>query len=174
MIQKLVEIAKKEVGTRESGGNNCGTRIREYQTATEMAPGAWPWCAAFICYCIREWLKDGEVLPWLNLQTKTPEEWRPKTALAYGLKSWAVARPNTTAIFAENDRAEPGDIVTFDFSHVGLVVSDNGDTITTVEGNTNGHGERDSETGDGVWLKERKKSLIRNLIRIVPRLKKNA
>ena len=168
MIDKLIQIAKNEVGVREQGGNNRGERIRQYQSATELAPAAWPWCAAFIDWCIKEWLEDSQAVKWLNLQRSTPEEWRPKTALAYGLTSWARKRPNTTRIFTEKDKAMPGDIVTFDFSHVGFVVSDNGHWIETIEGNTNGKGERDSESGDGVWKKIRKKTLVKDLIRINP------
>jgi hypothetical protein len=168
MINKLVEIAQNEVGVRESGGNNKGQRIREYQAATELAPAAWPWCAAFVDWCIKEWLNDPQAVRWLNLKNSTPESWRPKTALAYGLTRWAKNRPNTTNIFTEKDVAMPGDIVTFDFSHVGIVVSDNGSAIDTIEGNTNGRGDRDSLFGDGVWKKTRKKTLVKDLIRINP------
>jgi hypothetical protein len=168
MINKLVEIAQNEVGVREVGGNNRGARIREYQAATELAPAAWPWCAAFVDWCIKEWLDDPKAVQWLNLKNRTPEMWRPKTALAYGLTSWARNRPNTTRIFTERDKAMPGDIVTFDFSHVGIVVKDNGFSIETIEGNTNGRGDRDSESGDGVWKKIRKKTLVKDLIRINP------
>lgn len=167
MNEKIIEIARKEVGVREEGGNNNGKRIREYQGATELQPAAWPWCAAWVDWIIREWLKDAEVLRWLNLKKMTPEQWRPKTALAYGFKNWAQARPNTTLILDETHPANPADIVTFDFSHVGLVLEDDGKGyITTLEGNTNGRGERDSESGDGVWQKVRKKTLARNFIRI--------
>jgi len=37
-----------------------------------------------------------------------------------------------------------------------------------VEGNTNGRGDRDSLFGDGVWKKTRKKTLVKDLIRINP------
>jgi hypothetical protein len=168
MLEKLIAIAESQVGVREIGGNNRGDKIREYQTATDLAPGAWPWCAAFTDWCIKEWLEDSQVAKWLNLKNRTPEEWRPKTALAYGLTAWAKKRPNTTRVFSEKDRAKLGDIVTFDFSHVGFVVSDNGIWIETLEGNTNGKGERDSESGDGVWRKVRKKTLVKDLIRINP------
>jgi hypothetical protein len=168
MIDKLVEIARNEVGVREVGGNNRGDRIREYQSATELAPAAWPWCAAFVDWCIKEWLNNPQAIRWLNLKKSTPESWRPKTALAYGLTKWAKNKPNTTKIFTEKDVAMPGDIVTFDFSHVGIVISDDGSSIQVVEGNTNGKGERDSTSGDGVWKKIRKKSLVKDLIRIHP------
>lgn len=168
MLHKLTDIALREVGVREIGGNNRGDKIREYQSASDLKPGAWPWCAAFVDWTIREWLKDKDVVKWLNLQVSTPEEWRPKTALAYGLTSWAKSRPKTTKIYGDKDIAQAGDIVTFDFSHTGIVIEDNGKYITTVEGNTNGIGERDSESGDGVWKKVRLKSLARDFIRINP------
>jgi hypothetical protein len=168
MLEKLIAIAQSQVGVREIGGNNRGDQIREYQKATDLVPAAWPWCAAYIDWCIKEWLKDSQVTKWLNLQRSTPEEWRPKTALAYGLTAWARKRPNTTKIFTEKDRAKLGDIVTFDFSHVGFVVEDTGKEIVTLEGNTGQKGLRDSETGDGVWRKVRKKTLVKDLIRINP------
>jgi len=169
MIHKLLSIAQAEIGVREQGGNNCGPRIREYQTATQLGQGLYAWCAAFVCWGIREWLRDAEVVKWLNLQSSTPEGWRPSTARAFDLTEWAKQRPKTTDIFTENDRAQPGDIVVFDFSHVGFVLEDDGQNIITVEGNTNGKGQRDSESGDGVWRKIRTKSLAKDFIRIHPR-----
>lgn len=172
MLHKLIAIASAEVGVREEGGNNRGERIREYQAATDLNPGAWPWCAAFVDWCICEWLKDEGVVNWLSLKNRTPDEWRPKTALAYGLVEWAKSRPNTTKIYDENDVAKSGDIVTFDFSHVGIVVEDMGKDLITIEGNTNGRGFRDSTTGDGVWKKVRQKHLVKNFIRIHPSVAK--
>lgn len=125
-------------------------------------------CAGFVDWCIREWLSIPQVVIWLNLQRRSPEEWRPKTALAYGLKSWALQRPNTTKVYNDTYKAQLGDIVTFDFSHVGFVIEDTGKEIVTLEGNTNGRGDRDSTSGDGVWKKIRKKSLVKDLIRIHP------
>jgi hypothetical protein len=52
-----------------------------------------------------------------------------------------------------------------------LVIADQAlteDEILTVEGNTNGRGERDSGTGDGVWKKKRKPSLTKSYIRLLP------
>lgn len=168
MLERLVSIASAEVGVREAGGNNRGARIRTYQAATDLAPGAWPWCAAFVDFAIREWLKDPEVTEWLNLRRTKPENWRPKTALAFGLLSWARIRPNTTEILPETAKSAPGDLCVFDFSHVGIVASEKGGVLSVIEGNTNGRGDRDSTSGDGVWRKSRKKSLVRNFIRINP------
>jgi GH24 family phage-related lysozyme (muramidase) len=40
-----------------------------------------------------------------------------------------------------------------------------GNNFLSIEGNTNGRGDRDSVTGDGVWEKKRAKSLVRKFIR---------
>lgn len=169
MITKLADIAESQIGKREEGGNNIGPAVREYQGASNLPPGAWPWCAAFVDWCVREWLRDEQARRWLNLQVNTPEQWRPKTAAAFGLIEWAKGKPNSTRILPEGATALRGDIVVFDFSHVGIVLGQPDlDVIETVEGNTNGRGERDSKSGDGVWRKFRDRSLVRNFIRIRP------
>jgi hypothetical protein len=167
-IEKLVEIALSQVGVKEVGGNNKGLKIREYQSATSLKPAAWPWCAALISWIIREWLKDPEVVKWLNLKVLTPEKWRPKTAAAFGYIEWAKSRPATTKVFSEKAKPQVGDLVIFDFSHIGIVVKVGENNFQCVEGNTNQRGTRDSNSGDGVWLKTRTPSLVRNYIRINP------
>jgi hypothetical protein len=163
--QKLVELALKEVGVRESGSNNRGPRIVEYQKATWLEPGAWPWCAAFICWLIREWLKDAAVREYLSLRNdKEVEAWRPQTASAFDFEKWA--RRQDQLILPETELAKAGDLVIFDFSHIGLVIGDQlAVNLDTVEGNTNGKGERDSQSGDGVWRKRRHRSLTKCYIR---------
>jgi hypothetical protein len=68
MLEKLIAIAAAQVGTKEVGGNNCGQQIREFQSATDFSPGPWAWCAAFVDWCIREWLKDAKIciLAWIE------------------------------------------------------------------------------------------------------------
>lgn len=153
---KLVELALAEVGTMESGGNNRGARIVEYQRATWLSPDAWPWCAALTCWVLREALKaTGYSLT------------RCKDASAFGWEKWA--KENGLTLLDENSLACAGDFVIFDFSHIGVVVKDqapNESTIRTVEGNTNGQGARDSESGDGVWKKIRATSLVKCYVRI--------
>lgn len=165
MTNLIAKIASEEIGVKESG-TNSGAKIREYQACTALRPAAWPWCAAFVCWVIDQWLDDPEAVKWLNLKTVVPEKWRPRTALAYGFLKWAEDRPSTTLIFPDNAKAKAGDIVVYDFSHVGIVIRDLGSKIVTVEGNTNGAGSRE---GDGVYQKTRNKSIARNFIRIVPR-----
>lgn len=168
-IEKLVEIALSQVGVKEVGGNNNGPKIREYQSATNLKPASWPWCAAFTGWVIREWLKDYEAIKWLGLKTMTPEAWRPKTAAAFGYIAWSKDRPATTKVLSNRSKPQVGDFAVFDFSHIGVItkVLSNG-SFQCVEGNTNGRGTRDSESGDGVWLKTRQPSLVRSYVRIHP------
>lgn len=150
---EVVRLALAEVGVREEGGNNQGERIREYQRATWLAPGPWPWCAAFVCWVIQQALSRPAILHRLRL-VEPVDNWRPRTAGAFDFQNWARKRGLT--IKTENQQAKAGDLVIFDFSHIGIVVADQtGRQIETVEGNTNGRGDRDSLSGDGVWRKTR-------------------
>ena len=166
-VGKLVEIALSQVGVKESGGNNRGAKIREYQASTNLKPAAWPWCAAFCCWILEQWLKDKEAVNWLNLNT-APAKWRPRTAAAFGFVKWAKDRPSTATVLPETAKPQVGDLVVFDFSHIGIITKVDGKSFQCVEGNTNQRGTRDSDSGDGVWLKTRTASLVRNYIRIHP------
>lgn len=166
---QLVAIAAAKVGVHESGGNNLGAEVVTFQQATTLPPGPWPWCAAFVAWCIREWLRIEPVRAALALRSDgEAETWRPKTALAYGLEGWA--RSHGLQVLPENAVARAGDLVTFDFSHIGIVAVDqpkSSGLVETIEGNTNGAGARDSASGDGVWRKSRGVSLVRRYIRLL-------
>jgi hypothetical protein len=168
-IKKLVDIATSQVGIRELGGNNKGPDIVKYQQATWLAPSAWPWCAAFICWIIREWVKDPDIKEYMKLTDDKIKTWRPRTAGAFDFaNTWA--KQNKYKILDEKSLAKAGDLVIFDFSHIGIVIKDQKQTenyITAIEGNTNGKGDRDSVSGDGVWLKERKTNLVKHYIRFI-------
>lgn len=170
MNDLLLDIAIRELGVREQGGNNKGPRIREYQAATWLAPDPWPWCAAFVDWCVMRWLDNYLVRDWLKLSQESAAEFRPRTAGAWDLANWARQQSPRVSILTETAKANPGDIIIFDFSHVGIVERDQGKQFLTIEGNTNQAGARDSESGDGVWRKTRERSLARNLLRIHPPL----
>lgn len=164
-IELLAQIAEREIGKKETR-NNVGKDVRKYQAATTLAPGAWPWCAAFCAWTLEQWLDDPANVKWLSLKSTTPAKWRPKTALAYGFIRWAKARPATCAVLPDTAEPQPGDLVVYDFSHIGIVQrSADKEWFTAIEGNTNGAGSRD---GDGVYLKLRRRSLARCFIRIRP------
>lgn len=168
-IRNLIQIAKSKLGAHEEGGNNVGPLIKEFQRATFLTPGAWPWCAAFVCWCIREWLlKTPGLLEALNIPDTETSIWRPKTASAFGFIAWA--KSENIYVTDEKELAKAGDIVVFDFSHIAIVTEDQpagSHYIKTIEGNTNVKGDRDSVTGDGVWEKQRNTNLVRAYIRIL-------
>lgn len=167
--QRLVEIATNEVGVMEVPKNsNTGQRVVEYQRATNLEGTHWPYCAAYVCWCIREWGKDKEVLAAFRMTPGEFDRWRPKTAAAYGFHQWAEDK----GLLVIDENKEPGvhilhtaDIVTFDFSHCGILDTDNGNVLYTREGNTDAGGSRD---GGGVWAKQRARSLARKFIRLLP------
>lgn len=168
--QRLISIARKEIGTVESPpGSNRGQRVQQYQSTTELAKEiktGWAWCAAFVCWTVREWLKDPEVRDALKLKDAAAAEvWRPKTAAAWGFHQWAEQRGLLVLDDSLSNTLHTGDIVTFDFSHVGLLETDESTLIHTVEGNTDGAGSRD---GGGVFAKTRQRSLARKFIRLLP------
>ena len=161
----LARIAEGELGVREVGGNNKGPRIRVYQSATWLKPDAWAWCAAFVCWTIREWLKAPAVLQALNLTPAKAEKWRPKTAAAFGLENWAEM--HGMKVLGEDAEVRRGDLFTLDVSHVGIIRRDAPARypIRTIEGNTSPAG---SNEGGGVYsLTRQNRASVRRIIRIV-------
>lgn len=155
LADKLVQLAKKEVGVEEIDGTNCGPRVNEYKAATWLDPKqSWPWCAAFICWLMREAMKDG----------KYAFE-RPRTAGAWDFENWASKQKAGVELKKPHGGdIKPGDIVMFTFSHIGLAISSPIDgVVETIEGNTDASGSRE---GGGVFIKKRKLSSIRSRIRI--------
>lgn len=152
----VVQVARKYLGVGEEGGNNRGKMIDEFESATWLDPaGDYPWCASFVCYVIREalGLYSGKV-PWK----------RPMTPRAYGFEDWAKEEPGLD--LKRNPVAEdiqPGDIITFTFSHVGICTGlPHSGLVPTIEGNTNAEGSREGEV---VAAKERRISIVRARIR---------
>lgn len=165
----IVKVAAGEVGVREDG-HNSGDRIRQYQRATWLPPGTWPWCAAFVCWVLREARKLHRA-PWAK---------RPRTAGAFDFENWATDKhPSSGAAMMRSggipfgvellkppkpEYIEPGDILVFKFSHIGIAASKmQGTVCETIEGNTNPGGSRD---GDGVYRRTRKLEHIRSIIKV--------
>ena len=169
----LVEIIRSQLGRHEEGGNNLGPDVVRYQQSTWLQPGPWPWCAAFVSWCIREWLKQPEVLRYFNLATEQAEKWRCRSANVTDWVEWA--RNKNCAVLDNTQPAHAGDIVVFTFkpgelSHIGFCIADQlaaGNPIQTIEGNTNNAGAADSTHGDGVVTKNRSTKLVAHYLRLV-------
>ena len=157
LAEKLVALAKKEVGVEEINGTNCGPRVNEYKSATWLdSTKSWPWCAAFICWLMREAMKGGEYT-----------FKRPQTAGAYDFENWCKEQDTNVLLKKPHGGdIKAGDVVIFNFSHIGLAISgpDESGYVTTIEGNTDGVGSRE---GGAVLIKKRKLSSIRSRIRVL-------
>ena len=156
--EKMVSLAREEIGVSEVDGSNCGPRVDEYKAATWLdADKGWPWCAAFICWLVREAM-EGE-----DASFK-----RPRTAGAWDFENWAKQESNRGVELRKptNEDIKAGDIVVFTFSHIGIAVADvdSSGYVKTIEGNTNGAGSRE---GGSVLEKNRHVSKIRSRIRIL-------
>ena len=159
----IVEVARAEIGVKEVAGSNTGPRVNQYKESTWLnASDPWPWCAAFVCWVVMKAMEREGV-------EATDSFKRPTTPRAYGLEDWSLKQDNSTSTrrYPGQD-IKAGDIVIFNFSHVGFAVGDPyTDTkgvvrVQTVEGNTNEGGSRE---GDGVYPKSRRVSKIRSRIR---------
>lgn len=156
LAQHIVQLAQREVGVEEVDGTNCGERVNEYKAATNLPPReAWPWCAAFVCWLVRQAMLKGDG-PYTFK--------RPTTAGAWDFENWSLRQDNSTHTLRNPGRnIAPGDIVIFKFSHIGIAIdAPIDDSVATIEGNTDAEGSRE---GGGVYRKRRKLSSIKTRIR---------
>ena len=127
---RLVKLAENEIGVREQNGNNSGPRVEEYLRTVGLKKGL-PWCAAFVSYI---YAKGGFPKP--------RSGWSPDLLPAIRRARSALPGNVLGIYFKEYQR----------IAHVGLITKQEGDWVTSVEGNTNITGSRE---GDGVYLKKR-------------------
>lgn len=126
----LVQIAAREIGVREETGHNDGLRVESYLSSVNLKRGQ-PWCAGFIS--------------WVYAQagyTRPKSGWTPDLFPSSRLARSALPGNLLGIYFPEFHR----------MAHVGLIVKQEGDWVTSIEGNTNVTGARE---GDGVYKKRR-------------------
>mgnify|MGYP002516677104 CR=1 FL=1 len=117
--QKLINIAKKEIGNNESDGTHM-----KYETYMGFG-GSDPWCAMFVSWCANEagFIDSGII---------------PKYASCSDGVSWFESK-NQFHREGTGYTPQPGDIVFFGAgggSHTGIVVSADANNVYTIEGNT--------------------------------------
>lgn len=122
-IEKLIKIARTEVGTREGEKDNMGARIVENIRVCTVSSGRMAWCAAFTAWLMREWLEDEKVREAFGLASfSLAEKWRCRDASAFGWEKWA--KQHKIALLPETEKAKVGEFVVYDFFHIGLVIAD--------------------------------------------------
>lgn len=116
---KLLQIAQAEVGTKETGSNEC--KYNDWYYGHHVAGSAYPWCAVFVSWCAN--------------QAGMLNTFIPKTASCsegmswYSKKGWYKQKGSYTP--------QAGDIIYFGGgSHTGIVKSCDGSTVHTIEGNS--------------------------------------
>jgi hypothetical protein len=158
LSEQIREVATEEIGTKEIGYSNTGKRVQQYQAATSLDGTGWPWCAAFICFVVREamarWEKEhGSKLTFA----------RPTTAAAYGFDEWSLAQDRSTKTRRSHTGEAIGIFSLHSTSHCGIAISkpDKNGVFQTIEGNSNTKGSRD---GGGVVRQRRNVSNVRDWI----------
>lgn len=123
MINKILNIAREELGYEEGANNNT-------KYGAEYGLNYNPWCQMFIWWCANKAGISTEIIP--------------KTASCPTAYKWFKAR---SQVVPAND-VKSGDIIFFTWDnsnnadHVGIVEVVNGNIITTIEGNKNNAVER--------------------------------
>lgn len=159
LSEAIVQIARHEIGTEEVNATNCGPRVDRYKSATNLPPHeSWPWCAAFIDWCVMTAMETFGI-------PETQTFRRPTTASAFDLANWSLAQDTSTwTRRLPKADIESGDIIIYQFSHCGIATRgpDDQGFFTAIEGNTNGQGSRE---GGAVLEKRRHISKVRARIR---------
>lgn len=131
LASKVLDVAVAELGVHEEPPrSNRGPRVDEYIRAAGLDPeaGAYPWCAAFVCWCVRQAGRELAIKPQLRFSAGVLRllERNPEAVLD---------RPEAGAIFIHLKPNETG--------HTGLVLGVNDDlSIATIEGNSDASGSR--------------------------------
>ncbi len=145
------------LSVREVGGNNRGEYVEKYQKAGGGGPGD-AWCAFFLYYRL--------LMAALALGLKLPKTFTPR-GYTPDWRIWAILNKCWTtvadAMEAPMHRVQVGDAALFyirslgRIGHIGIVIEVHSWGVVTVEGNTKAEAgvSRDSQTGDGVFVKKR-------------------
>lgn len=116
----IISIALSQEGTQESPPASNHIKYNTWYYGSAVQGENYPWCAVFVCWCAMEAGISTDLIP--------------KTASVYGFESFA--RKNKCYHDAAGYTPQKGDIILFGTQHTGLVVSFDGTTVRTIEGNT--------------------------------------
>lgn len=145
---KVINYGKKFVKKTKYGSPNIFTRWYYGNDTTA------PWCSIFVYYCLAH-TGGKELLKGCANKAYCPTVW-----------NWGKAKGYT---ISKGSKAKKGDLVLFDWNkdnvcdHIGFVISDNGNTLTTLEGNTSS--DNDSNGGK-VQIRTRTRGVIKGFIRL--------
>lgn len=143
----ILRVAGNEVGYVEGGGSDGRSgNITKYWAELQPSFQGASWCAAFVSWV---WKHAGHPLPAID------HPW------GYSLCADAVNWAKKNGLWSASGHYQPGDIIFFDWAsdghadHTGIVVSDDGVHIQTIEGNTSGTDAGSQRNGGGVYRRIR-------------------
>ncbi len=148
IIKEVIRLAKGEIGVVEHRGNNYGKRVQEYQYigSNGAIGGGAAWCQYF-----QNWL---QITACKNLKIKykgTHSGYTP-TVTNWGIKNGiGIKHPKISQI----DIGDMGYVYSRarnNSQHVFLIIGKSGNSVISVEGNTNPGG---SSSGFGVFKRQR-------------------
>ena len=147
LIKETLRIAHNEVGVKEvPPGSNCGPRVEEYLKSIRLG-GGYPWCAAFVYWCFEQ------ASAGLNRVNPLP---RTGSCMVH----WSTTKGEKITfqqVLLNPKLIKPGDIFIISRKggkgHTGFIYDIYGDTLVTVEGNSNAF---HSAEGEGVVQLQRK------------------
>ena len=144
--EKILAVAAAEIGVKENPANSNRVKYNTEYYGNDIASSKRAWCCAFVWWVFKH---------------------ADLSDLFYGGKKCAGCTTLMNYYKAQGQLVEgpyrPGDLVFFQFDkdaasdHIGIIEKDNGDTITTIEGNTSTSSD---DNGGTVMRRTRKKSLI--------------
>lgn len=163
VVNNILNVLNQELskGVRETSRNR-GPELGKYWDATHYDQGdenREPWCAAFVCYVLKEALK-----------CKTYSFKRPTSPSCFKAEISLESQLRAACLSGQVKEVKPseaiaGDVFIMNISHTGFVVGRTPDgLLITIEGNTNAAGSRE---GDGLYKKSRTVAGIRSCFRIV-------
>ena len=146
-VSELLDIARRQIGTRESPPKSNNVRYNTWYYGREVSGAAYPWCMVFV-----QWVFD-------QAGVKLPVRTASCGAL---MRSAQSAGQWVTGDY------RPGDVVIYDFpggaktDHCGIVESVDGSYISAIEGNTSSASDAD---GGAVERRARKFAQIVGAVR---------
>ena len=138
--RRVLRVARSLVGQKEIG-HNRGPFVEKILAGVGLPPGQ-PWCAAFNFYCFEQ-AGYGSLVP--------KSGWSPDWLKNGKRRDYAYPADVFGVFFRSKGRV----------AHTGIVESQSGPWVVTIEGNTSSPDSADSREGDGCY---RKKRSIRTVI----------
>ena len=163
--EKLLEIAKSQIGIKEEGADNQGKDIKKFQEAIDGKAQGESWCCGFAFWCIKQ------TDLWFDEQAKMSLSER-HTLFETEHCMTLYQKCKITNLVKE---PFPGCLIIWQFykdgkqtpsGHIGIVTNVDGDKVHTIEGNTS-DAESVERNGGGVYAKKRSKVMNTGPMRVI-------